>query len=287
MSRNPFARFDDAKKKPLMSSPTAAAASDDPFYAFREEVQARVDRAKVRLAKWRDLLDNTNTATTREWSNENAGLKRDLSAVGENIDEMDKVVSLIKNRRANFPHIDDNELMSRQRFVVEMRQELGRIKDVVGSKRTQGKLDRDKRELLHARRPGGGGGGGGAGGAGGANGAGGAGGGNRVARSNADFIRGERQQQEQIVRRQDQQLGQLEQSVGRLGDMAIVINDEITEQGAMLDELDADVDKVQTKMDVVVDTMGKMLKTKDKGTMCMICTLFLIVIVMAGLVAWT
>ena len=278
MSRNPFARFDDAKKKPLMSSPTAAAASDDPFYAFREEVQARIDRAKVRLAKWRDLLDNTNTATTRDWANENAGLKRDLGALTENIDEMDKVVTLIKNRRANFPHIDDNELMSRQRFVVEMRQELGRVKDVLGSKRTQGKLDADKRATLHARRPQGGGAGGNGGGGGGEN---------RVARSNADFIRGERQQQEQIVRRQDQQLGNLEQSVTRLGDMAIVINDEITEQGAMLDELDADVDKVQTKMDVVVDTMGKMLKTKDKGTMCMICTLFLIVIIMAGLVAWT
>ena len=65
---------------------------------------------------------------------------------------------------------------------------------------------------------------------------------------------------------------------------ALVLRDDADEVVA---ELDADVDKVQTKMDVVVDTMGAMLKTKDKGTMCMICTLFLIVIVMAGLVAWT
>lgn len=55
----------------------------------------------------------------------------------------------------------------------------------------------------------------------------------------------------------------------------------------MLDKLEQDVDDVNTKMNFVMASLGKLLKTKDGCTIWTIVILFLILCILVALVIWT
>ena len=53
--------------------------SDDPFYAFRDEIGNRVASARDRFSKWKVLLEKTNTSNNSELKREMTWLAGDLS----------------------------------------------------------------------------------------------------------------------------------------------------------------------------------------------------------------
>ena len=97
---------------------------------------------------------------------------------------------------------------------------------------------------------------------------------------NDHFVRGEQQSQELMVRQQDEQLDTLALGVGRLGNMAHVIKDEVDEQKVMLDALDEDLDKAAEKMNFVMGSLAKLLKTSSKGIICLVIGLFITLFVL-------
>jgi hypothetical protein len=131
---------------------------------------------------------------------------------------------------------------------------------------------------------------------------------NPYAAENEHFIQDEQQTQQQILRKQDQNLDQLGDGVNRINDMAANFNTEIQEQNKMLDEMDDDLDDVTTKMNVVMGSLSKLLKTKgeralgqilhcmlvftaspliDKCQLWGVIVLFIILIILVGLVVYT
>ena len=82
-------------------------------------------------------------------------------------------------------------------------------------------------------------------------------------RSNA-FTQNAQQQQQQLRKEQDLQLEGLQDSAQRLGGMADEIYFELEDQARELDALDDDIDQAQGQMDVVLDKIGKLLKTNDR-----------------------
>lgn len=79
---------------------------------------------------------------------------------------------------------------------------------------------------------------------------------------NSYYIDNQRQQAAQIVRQQEDNLDVLSSGVTRLGERAKNINTEVEEQNAMLEDLDEDLDKAAEKMNVVMGSLAKLLKTK-------------------------
>ena len=89
------------------------------------------------------------------------------------------------------------------------------------------------------------------------------------------------------MRQQDEQLDVLSQGVGRLGDMASTIGNEVEEQSKMLSEMDEDLDRAAEKMGLVLGKVAKLLKTKDKCQIWGVILLFFTLIILVALVIYT
>jgi hypothetical protein len=100
------------------------------------------------------------------------------------------------------------------------------------------------------------------------------------------FIANQGRQQEQKIADQDGKLLVLGQGVDNLGMHAKVINTELKEQDKILDELGTDMDNAGDKMNVVMASLSKLLKTKDGCQLWTIVILAVVLIILVALIIW-
>ncbi|KAJ3240583.1 hypothetical protein HDU78_002250 [Chytriomyces hyalinus] len=91
--------------------------------------------------------------------------------------------------------------------------------------------------------------------------------------NNADmFIGREQGMQQQIMRQQDEQLVGVMSTVGTLKEVAIVMNQELDDQTALLQDLDVQVESTQDKMDMGMKRLKDFIQanadTKQQWTIC-------------------
>merc|ERR1712226_47147 len=106
----------------------------------------------------------------------------------------------------------------------------------------------------------------------------------RAHNENEAFINRQRQDQQMIVRQQDEALTELSKSAERLGQTAKTINIELQDHQRMLEELDEDIDRETEKLNFVMKRMGRLLKTSDNKQLCVIIGLSILAIVLLFLV---
>lgn len=85
----------------------------------------------------------------------------------------------------------------------------------------------------------------------------------------------------QKMQEQDQNLDQLGSAVDRLGTIGREINEEVREQGALLDSLGNEIDDAGERMNVVQAALAKLLRTKDGCQIWTIVVLFLILLILS------
>jgi hypothetical protein len=90
----------------------------------------------------------------------------------------------------------------------------------------------------------------------------------------------EKQRQAQIVRRQDEHMEGISDSLERLHSVGLNIRSELEEQAVMIDDLHTEVDKAQSSLDRAMGMMQKILKTKDN---CQLGTILMLTLVLIGL----
>lgn len=97
-----------------------------------------------------------------------------------------------------------------------------------------------------------------------------------------DFIEYEQQQQEQIMREQDDQLDQVVVTLGSLKGIASLVNQELDEQGELLNDLDLGVDGMNSKIKKGVKNLQEFIQenadTKQQWTIC--CLIFILLILL-------
>jgi hypothetical protein len=100
------------------------------------------------------------------------------------------------------------------------------------------------------------------------------------------FIAGQGRQQEQKIADQDKKLSVLGQGVDNLGVHAKIIKTELEEQNVILGELETDMDNAGDKMNVVMASLSKLLKTKDGCQLWTIVILAVVLIILVALIIW-
>ena len=106
-------------------------------------------------------------------------------------------------------------------------------------------------------------------------------------RDNDAALESTQQQQQMMMAEQDQELGVLGGALGRLGVMGKAMNDELRAQGRELDAFNEEVDQAGSKMSQATEAMKKMMKRKDRGKLCAILVLSLVLILlMYAVIAW-
>jgi predicted RNase H-like nuclease (RuvC/YqgF family) len=100
------------------------------------------------------------------------------------------------------------------------------------------------------------------------------------------FIAGQGRQQEQKIADQDIKLSVLGEGVDKLGVHAKIIKTELEEQNVILGELETDMDNAGDKMNVVMASLSKLLKTKDGCQLWTIVILAVVLIILVALIIW-
>eukprot|EP00953_Heterococcus_sp_UTEX-ZZ885_P012512 7178-Heterococcus_DN1.PRE.1 len=223
-------------------------------------------------ARYNALIEETTASNSRKILDLNATLTKDLKSAESHLRDLKRTVEYVEKDRSNFSHIDDNELGDRKAFLNSQKRILNAVKADLESGRLQQKLDRDmaaQKDQYRAKQKGD------------------YGAKNADEKENTDFIHDQRANMQMHIARQDQDLEELGTHVDRVGERAAVINEEIRDQGRMLDSLDEDLTDATEKMGFVMGNMAKLLKTKDKFQIWTIAALAVILIVLVFLVIYS
>jgi hypothetical protein len=109
----------------------------------------------------------------------------------------------------------------------------------------------------------------------------------RAWEDNEASINSQQQQQQEIMRDQDLELGTMGNTLDRLGSMGKTIQTTLKQQGAELDAFAEEVDDASGRMTAATALMKKMLKKKDSGKFCCIFILTIVfIILMYMVIAW-
>jgi hypothetical protein len=101
-------------------------------------------------------------------------------------------------------------------------------------------------------------------------------------RDNDDFIGGEQQRQQQLMREQDRDLEQLGAGVMRIHGIAREINVELGEQNRLIQDIEEHADGFEGRLGRVQAKLERMLRNKDRGKICAIVVLMIVLAVVAG-----
>lgn len=107
-----------------------------------------------------------------------------------------------------------------------------------------------------------------------------------IEKDNNRFIANQSQITKETIAQQDIQLDHLGNAVDRLGHMGKDIEEELTEQNVMLDDLDNAMEDAGSKMNVVMGSLSKLLKTKDGCQIWTIVILAVILVILVALIIW-
>lgn len=242
---------------------------EDPFYTVRDNVQAQVDRIKVKHEKFLDIVQNTDTSVGSEYKEIRKGLVKDIKSTDRDIKGLRDAVSMVEQNRAKYAHIKDAELASRKRFVDDVSNSTQDVKNSIESAAVRKKVEADEEKSRRNAYDNG-------------NGSGGA-----VEQENTNFIRNAGEQTKIAMENQDIALISLGTSVDRLGQIGREVNQELKEQNLMLNQLDSDLDDAGNKMNVVMGSLSKLLKTKDGCQIWTVVILFIVLLLLVALVIWS
>ncbi|CAM9099750.1 unnamed protein product [Ectocarpus sp. 6 AP-2014] len=241
-----------------------SVASHDPFYAVRDEVSAKIEYIKVRLERFQDLLNNTNTAQNRDFQDLRKGLTKEVKGADAQLRDLRRTVEYVENNRDSFAHIDNAELSERKTFLSDSKQVLLRASDALDGQQTKEKMAQDDRSEMAKYRS-----------------KGDLGARTEVERDNTEHILDHQSRVRMQLARQDEDLEELGTHVERVGETATVINEELRSQNRLLTALDDDMDEATESMNFVMGRLGKLLKTKSK---CQIWTILLLSFILIILV---
>ena len=283
--------------------------TEDPFDTVRSQASKALAVAEARHAKWGEER-RRKPVRHDECKLLLSELLSSLEAAEADLDDLEEVIGVVKASRSRFPQLDDAELASRENFVRSSKRVAQSIREDlsthapksarvsgsgIGGGRSRGE---EQQSLLSS-------GGDGpltppsargapataAAGGSGCNGSGAISARERelsaVADPNAELMESGQAQQQIQLEMQEETLAHLGSAVRRIKDMGLQMNDELSTQKRMLNELESSVETASEAMKSMKDKMKQMANSKDRGKFCAIIVLSLALWGLTCLVLYT
>ena len=90
------------------------------------------------------------------------------------------------------------------------------------------------------------------------------------------------------MKRQDEGLDVLSQSVDRLGQMSMAISEELGQQNKMLDSMETDLEQAGEELDIVTQKTKELIaRAGGSGNFCLIAALSIVVLVLVVLLIYS
>jgi syntaxin 6 len=248
----------------------------DPWTTMKELCVVQLNEVNTAYRQFEAALMQTDTESNPTYKKKKKKLNAKLDSAKKITSQMDLAVRAISRQRANFPNVDDEDLKMRKDYVTSTQGRLREIQDAVRSQRTRDKVAADRRAALTV-----------GGGSKGKNNGSGSNTTKNSSSSNSDFMQDQMEQQKEIRGQQDEILDNMIDGVENLGEQAKVINQTLEEESQLLAQFELEMEEAQAKMNVVMRTMSKLLKTKDTCQLWLILFLTLTIVILAFLVFYT
>lgn len=230
------------------------------------EVQKAVNNVQSLYMRWQALLDNPHTVGKDEYNWTANELRNNVRSIEWDLEDLDETVGIVEANPRKF-NIDVTEVDQRKQFIKQTRDNVNLIKEHMNSPSAKAKVENSSREALLGKR-------------------------NdkpkdrysrldqEIENSNQAFIMDQQQQQELMIRAQDEQLDMVGHSVGVLKNMGKKIGDEIEDQNLLLDDFGHELEMTDSKLQQTVLKVEKVLRlSDDKRQTCVLVALIVIMIV--------
>ncbi|CAG9463464.1 unnamed protein product [Pedinophyceae sp. YPF-701] len=237
----------------------------DPFYLVKEEIQDTLDQVEQAFRKWQQI-----PPSTPDQDRVGRDIEDGCGSVIWQVDELDNAVDVAERDPARFGLAKD-EIQRRRDWTSKSRRRAQhmqrRVQDARRGATARGPVPGGAVEMSQMSNKGAPGGVAGNG-------------------HKADpFVDEERQQQQLLLRDQDEQLDGLSVQVGRIGEMGLAIGNELQEQSLMLEDLAADTDTTSSRLKATQRKIAEIMKKASmKSQFCMMGILLLLFIVLTMLV---
>ncbi|XP_078438189.1 syntaxin of plants 61 [Wolffia australiana] len=248
------------------------SSAQDPFYIVKEEIQESIDKLQDSFRHWKQIPPNIG---------EYVHLTRELHASCESIEwqvvELDKAI-VVAAKDPDYYRIDEVELDKRSRWTSNARNQVSAVKKALDAARDRNKSlisSADGKHLEMMRLP------------------------NDGTHSNSrsnhydaedndDFISSESDRQSLLIKKQDEELDHLSESVQRIGGIGLTIHEELIGQDRILEDLNSDMETTSNKLDFVQKKVAMVMKKASaKGQIMMIIFLIVLCIILFVLVFFT
>ncbi|XP_023702469.1 syntaxin-6 [Cryptotermes secundus] len=252
---------------------------EDPFFVVKDDVCIALNKTRGLYRRWIDLQDDTTNSVSKdevEWTT--TELRNALRSIEWDLEDVEDTIGIVEKNPSKFK-IDNKELSSRKSFIDQTREEVKTMKDKMNTSRGRD-WDRTARQPLLENSP------------------------VRVPTShgttkyskleneldspNRHFLDDTLQQQNHIVRTQDEQLDMISDSIGTLKTVSRQIGNELDEQAVMLDEFGNELENTDSKLDTAMKKVAKVLHmSNDRRQWIAIAVLSGIIIVVIILFIFT
>ncbi|KAL0589372.1 hypothetical protein ABG067_002591 [Albugo candida] len=213
-------------------------ASSDPFYVFKDEMESTIAAVNVKYTHWKLIMELEDSPMSKELPQLTTEIEKKIAAAEHSLQFLDQTIVIVEANRKKFEHIDQTEIFKRREFVATKKMELVSISKEISTIEVRRRIEKEeKKQLLPKEFP-------------------------MYEPSGDNVIATHDRVQQQLMEEQDESLNGLSESVGHLNSVAVEINNEISTQNKMLDELGHDVDEAQDRMNYVLDRISRLLKTK-------------------------
>nr|CCA16150.1 syntaxin 6 putative [Albugo laibachii Nc14] len=238
-------------------------ASSDPYYVFKDELESTIAAVNVKYTHWKLIMELEDSPMSKEIPELIAEIEKKIAAAEHSLQFLDQTIVIVEANRKKFEHIAQSEIAKRREFVASKKMELVNISKELSTIEVRRRIEKEeKKQLMPHHYP--------------------------MHESTEDSVLATHDRvQQQLMEEQDESLNGLSKSVSHLNTVAVEINNEISTQNKMLDELGHDVDEAHDRMSYVVDRISRLLKTKDRCQLGLIFFLVIVLIVMTFLVIYT
>jgi len=221
---------------------------EDPFFVVKEEVLKALTKTRGLYERWRLGEDGAEfrTAEEQEWTA--TELKNSLRSIEWDVEDLEDTIQIVEKNPTKF-RIDGAELAIRKGFIESTKEEVKRMKERL-TNQSRGNLERlanqSSSPTQHASS-----------------------GPNKYSRlpSSADSPHREYivqlEQQQEMLRRQDETMDLMSDSMGNIRNMSEHIANELDEQAVMLDEFGAEIEHADSRLDATMKKMAKVLHLSD------------------------
>mmetsp|Transcript_5044 Transcript_5044/g.13694 ORF Transcript_5044/g.13694 Transcript_5044/m.13694 type:complete len:226 (+) Transcript_5044:233-910(+) len=216
--------------------------ANDPFYIIRGEVTESLHEVQQKTSRFYGL-----TATNPERKELAKSVQGECASIHWQLNELESAVSLAAADPERF-NLTTEELGSRRRWIESVRRQIDGIQE-----RLKAALANPVPSPQQSQQ----------------------------AAANQHFLGSESENQELLMRRQDESLDDIELHVNRIGRMGRAIGEELEGQGGLLDELDQDMDTTQSRLKATQKKMQDVIR--KSGGNKQFCLLIFLIVVLAVL----